>query len=163
MAREANGLNAEQQQVRFRLRTLLISMGIACVALGFAADRGYRQKQAVAAIIARGGKVSYEARGAWTHPWQEWLGRDLFEPVKMVFWAGAPIADADLESLGALAQLETLTLASTPITDAGLIHLERVKHATLIDLRFTQVTDEGRNRLRRALPDAKILLHSDVE
>jgi hypothetical protein len=33
----------------------------------------------------------------------------------------------------------------------------------LIDVRFTQVTDNGVARLRRELPQAKILLHNDVE
>ena len=149
--------------MRFRLRTLLIMIGIGCLVLGFAADRGYRQKQAVDAIIARGGRVDYRAGASWFRPWQKWLGRDFFEPVSMVFWAGAPIADDDLVCLRALPRLQTLTLTSTSITDAGLQHLEGLRGARLIDLRFTRVSDQGASRLREKLPDAKILLHSDVD
>ncbi len=149
--------------MRFRLRTLLITIGIGCLALGFAADRGYRQKRAVDAISARGGRVDYRAGDSWSQPCQKWLGRDLFESVSMVFWAGAPIADDDLVCLRALPRLQTLTLTSTSITDAGLQHLEGLLEATLIDLRFTQVTDQGASRLRSKLPNAKILLLSDVD
>jgi hypothetical protein len=149
--------------MRFRLRTLLIMIGIGCLALGFAADQGYRQQQAVDAINARGGRVDYRAGASWSRPWQKWLGRDFFEPVSMVFWAGAPIVDDDLVCLRALPRLQTLTLTSTSITDAGLQHLEGLREAMLIDLRFTQVTGQGANRLRDKLPNAKILLLSDVD
>lgn len=149
--------------MRFRLRTLLIAVGIACLSLGVAADRGYRQKLAVDAIRAGGGRVDYPEAGAWSRPCQAWLGPDFCLPVSQVYWAGAAIDDDDLACLRTLPRVETISLASTPITDAGLAHLEGLEGAKLIDLRFTQVTDEGANRLRRTLPYAKILLHSDVD
>lgn len=149
--------------MRFRLRTLLIAVGIACLWLGVAADRGYRQKLAVDAIRTSGGRVDYPEAGVWSRSCQAWLGPDFCLPVSQVFWAGAAIDDDDLACLRTLPSVELLSLASTPISDAGLAHLDGLGCAQLIDLRFTRVTDEGANRLRRALPQAKILLHSDVD
>lgn len=149
--------------MRFGLRTLLVAVAALCLTLGIASDRAYRQKCAVEAIVARGGKVSYREPGAWTPSWRAWPVRDFFEPVSSVFWAGASIDDDDLIHLRSLRGLRTLSLTSTSVTDAGLKHLEGLHAAMLIDLRFTQVTEAGANRLRRALPHAKILLRSDID
>ncbi len=149
--------------MQFGLRTLLIAVTAVCLALGIVCDRAYRQKRAVDAIVARGGRVSYREAGVWLTLDRPWLGRDFFQPVTKVFWAGAAIEDEDLACVRALPGLEMLTLASTPVTDAGLRHLESLHAAALIDLRFTQVTDGGAARLRRVLPQAKILLRSDIE
>ncbi|HVX63582.1 MAG TPA: hypothetical protein VHC19_23370 [Pirellulales bacterium] len=149
--------------MRFGLRTLLIAVTAVCLALGMVCDRAYRQKRAVDDILASGGRVSYREAGGWLTLDRLWLGRDFFQPVTKVFWAGAAIEDDDLACIRALPGLDMLSLASTPVTDAGLMHLESLHAAVLIDLRFTQVTDNGVARLRRELPQAKILLHNDVE
>lgn len=149
--------------MRFGLRTLMIAITAVCLALGMAGDRAYRQKRAVDVIVTRGGRVAYREGDGWLQLDRPWIGRDIFAPIAKVFWAGAAIEDDDLACVRALPGLEMLTLASTPVTDAGLRHLEGLHAAALIDLRFTQVTDDGANRLRRLLPQAKILLHSDIE
>jgi hypothetical protein len=144
-------------------------MAACCLALGWEADAAFRQRQAVAAIVERGGRVGYGqdglARGDFSKAVCEriGLGRDFVDSVSSVYWAGASIEDADLERLRQLPRISTVCLASTPITDKGLKQLAACTRLELVDVRFTRVTDAGVERLRRALPKAKILQWNDGE
>lgn len=162
----ADLLNAPKQ---YSLRALFAATALACAVLGVQADRAYRQKRAVAAVAERGGRVGYEQdgqpRGNLSAPVVRLLGlgRDFSEHVSSVYWAGAPVKDADLDNLPSFPRLSTLNLASTPITDEGLKRLARCRRLELVDVRFTHVSEAGVATLRRALPQAKILWLSDVE
>jgi Leucine-rich repeat (LRR) protein len=48
-----------------------------------------------------------------------------------------------LASLGALAKLQELTLASTQVSDAGLEHLKQLQEHRVLALGKTRVTDKG--------------------
>jgi len=168
MANEATSLKQPRFIGQFRLRTLLGVMAACCVALGWKAEAAFRQQQAVAAIVVRGGRVGYEqdgqSRGNLSRAIMGWgVSRDFFDRVSSVYWAGAPLDDADLEPLKRLPQLSTVCLASTPISDDGLERLAACPRLELVDVRFTQVTEAGVERLRRALPNAKILQWNDGE
>ena len=91
------------------------------------------------------------------------LGRDFFEDVTAVYWAGAAIGDQDLENLRHFPRLSTVSLASTSITDEGLTPLAACRRLEFVDLRFTQVTVAGIEGLRQALPRAKVLRLNDAE
>jgi hypothetical protein len=155
--------------MQFRLRTLLAAVTIACLALGIKSDQAYRQHQAAAAVVAAGGRVGYvqdgQSHGDLSTPVARrmGLGRDFLDHVSSVYWAGAPIKDADLDILRNFPRLSTLSLVSSPITDDGLKRLAACPRLELVDVRFTRVTEEGVGDLRRALPRAKILWLSDVE
>jgi len=62
-----------------------------------------------------------------------------------------------LASLKKLSDLEDiLDLSETQVSDVGLRQLEQFKKLKHINLRGTLVTEEGKNRLRLALPQAKV-------
>lgn len=168
MANEAASLKQPRFIGQFRLQTLLGVMAACCVALGWKAEAAFRQRQAVAAIVARGGRVGYEqdrqSRGNLSRVFMRWgVSRDFFDRVSNVYWAGASLEDADLEPLQLLPRLSTVCLASTPICDEGLERLAACSRLELVDVRFTQVTAAGVERLRRKLPKAKILQWNDGE
>lgn len=155
--------------IQFSLRALFTATALACTVLGVQTDRAYRQKRAVAAVVERGGRVGYEQDGQSRRNLSApvvrllRLGRDFSEHVSSVYWAGAPLKDADLDALRHFPRLSTLSLASTPITDDGLKRLARCRRLELVDVRFTQVSEAGVVALRRALPGAKILWQNDAE
>ena len=168
MANKATNLKPPRFVGQFRLRTLLGLMAAGCLALGWKADAAFRQQQAVAAIVARGGRVGYEqegqSRGKASRAIMGWgVSRDFFDRVTSVYWAGAPLDDADLALLKRLPRLSTVCLASTPISNVGLERLAACPRLELVDVRFTQVTDAGVERLRQKLPQAKVLQWNDGE
>jgi hypothetical protein len=59
-----------------------------------------------------------------------------------------PVTDADLESLGQLAQLKSLYLGRTNITDAGLAHLQHLTPLQTLGLNNTAITDKGLEHLQ---------------
>jgi hypothetical protein len=68
------------------------------------------------------------------------------------------ITDAGLVHLARLTKLRKLYLSNTRIHDAGLVHLTGLKNLEEIHLYETQVTAAGLNALRRALPQARIVV-----
>jgi hypothetical protein len=168
MANEETSLKKPRSVGQFRLRTLLGLMAACCLALGWKAEAAFRQQQAVAAIVARGGRVGYEqdgqSRGNLSRAIMGWgVSRDFFDRVSSVYWAGAALEDADLEPLKRLPRLSTVCLASTRISDDGLERLAACPRLELVDVRFTQVTRAGVERLRQKLPKAKVLQWNDGE
>ncbi|MCA9123633.1 MAG: hypothetical protein KDB11_25820, partial [Planctomycetales bacterium] len=69
---------------------------------------------------------------------------------------GTQVADADLEPLGDLPELNDLRLSSTSISNAGLVHLERCHELRIVDLRKTNVTAAGVAKLQQALSSCLI-------
>jgi len=68
--------------------------------------------------------------------------------VTQVDLTGAQVADADLEYLKGLAQLQSLYLSGTGVTDAGLVHLNGLTQLRRLYLASTKVTDAGLAHLR---------------
>ncbi|HEV3004745.1 MAG TPA: hypothetical protein VGX78_09800, partial [Pirellulales bacterium] len=135
--------------------------------LGFVADAGHRQARAVAAIEALGGSVSYEGGTDATAGPTGWLarrlGNGLVRNVSDVYLSGRTFDDARLDCVADLPAVESVNFVSTPLTDAGLEHLKGLKRLKRVDVRFTQVSDDGVQRLRKALPQAKVYHLSDLE
>lgn len=167
----------ERRRLQFSLRTLLIFVTLVCITmswLGVKLARVMRQREAVAAIEARGGYVTYDYEvdalpAEWTAP--TWL-RGLFDDVYVshVILSGncdnddisrlakltsletldfdhSQLTDAGLAHLSGLADLQVLSLADTQVTDAGLAHLERLANLWLLSLNDTPVTDAGLKHL----------------
>jgi hypothetical protein len=73
-------------------------------------------------------------------------------PVIRVDFISTRLADAGLEHLKGLAQLQHLNLQGTHVTDAGLEHLKGLTRLQVLFLGDTRVTDAGVESLRKALP-----------
>jgi hypothetical protein len=72
--------------------------------------------------------------------------------------SGHTLTDDDLEHLQRVTSLKELDLESRHITDSGLVHLEGLSGLTVLRLLQTQVTDDGAAKLKKALPDCKIIV-----
>src|SRR5437016_4670453 len=103
---EAWGIGTPDRTRRWAVVTLLLvccaSAPMACTPHQHAA-----QEQALAGIQKLGGTFERDRR-------------DDGEPVVKVDLSGRPVADADLEALKALTQLNSLVLRGTKVTDAGM-------------------------------------------
>jgi len=68
------------------------------------------------------------------------------------------VTDAGLASLARLERLADLSLAETSLTDDAVAVLERCGSLRMLVLLRTGVSDAGVARLRKALPEAKIMI-----
>ena len=71
---------------------------------------------------------------------------------------GNDLTDSDLRHLQRLKSLKERDLESSKITDSGLIYLAGLSRLTVLRLKQTQVTDDGVAKLKRTLPDCKIIV-----
>jgi len=67
------------------------------------------------------------------------------------------IGDGGLKQLKGLEELRYLNLHGTAVTDAGLDHLKLLGSLEAVYLWQSKVTEAGANKLRSALPDARII------
>jgi len=73
------------------------------------------------------------------------------------------ITDAGLKGLGDLRSLEWLNLYGTEVTDAALPELAKHKRLKALYIWNTKITGEGADKLRKALPDAKVVGETDTK
>ena len=105
---------------QFSLLTVIVCLTVACVALGIVARRVDRQRNAVAAILKAGGRVSYEhsiALGSSIHyesatpTWfRRQLGEDWFSKVEGVTLYGGGCNDRTLQDVKELPSLRRIAL-----------------------------------------------------
>ena len=76
--------------------------------------------------------------------------------LRMLHLEKTAVGDAGLAHLKGLNSLEYLNLYGTQVTDAGLPQLEGLKNLKHVYLWQSKVTDEGAEKLRKALPTAKV-------
>lgn len=121
-----------------------------------------------------------------------YIGKDGLEVLKefpelrVLNLASTSVNDRDLRHLSSLVKLEELSLQYTEVSDAGLNHLKgltnlrfllltetevsdfglkvfmKLPNLKVLDLSKTRVTEEGLRRLKKALPDCKIMYMSNI-
>ena len=72
-------------------------------------------------------------------------------------FAHSKVTDAGLAHLRDLPNLHWLDLSYTEVTDAGLVHLEGMSTLRDLNLYQTKVTARGHSRLRKALPNLRVV------
>jgi hypothetical protein len=97
------------------------------------------QEKAVSEIEKLGGRIEVETKVQ---------GR----PVTRVDFSGTAVADAGLQHLKGLTQLQKLDLGRTQVTDAGLEHVKGLTQLQQLNLDGTHLTNAGIQNLRKALP-----------
>jgi len=146
-------LTPKRRWAQFSLLTLFLVVTVLCVGLRLVVVPAEKQRRAVAAIKALGGRVDYvkpseEASEAFPRPFlRRWLPQDYFDEVRKVdfrFDQGNQVTDAGLAHLLGLSALQELNLnGSTHVTDAGMAHLQGLTRLQMLLLGGTQVTDAG--------------------
>ncbi len=138
---------------RFRLRSLMIAIGIVGGGLGWIIHRAQVQRDAVAVIERHGGFVLYDWQ--WKNgnrvpnairPWPAWLvdrlGIDFLANVVYVNLRDRASNEL-LTQVEKLSRLECLLLARSAVTDEGLAHLEGLTALQWLSLDDTKVSDAG--------------------
>lgn len=147
-------LESKLRRYKYALGSLILCVLIVAVGSSLFAvklKQARRQSQAAAEIRNLGGQVSYDDHGVVTPEafprLRKLLGNDFFDNViKATFPSKA--ADADLDCLEALPNLDTLELGGTGVNDAGLIRLEGLTQLTLLNLDQTKISDPGLEHLK---------------
>lgn len=147
-------------RIRFRLRTALVLMVVACVPLGITASflRSVRmQQQAVAELKSLGYTVAYswdDSSGG--HPLGQLLGKDATEAVIEVRLATTPslLGDNTLErarpSLALLPSLRRLDLSYSTLSDGGLetlAGLSRLEELNLTNCKYVALETSALEKL----------------
>ncbi len=159
--------------LRLSVRGLILAVMAVAGCLDWWLHLARVQRQAVAAIQAAGGMISYEwevprnlSRGGWRQWVAEHVDVDLtnnvvdvrlsprcgeaelaqvaqFHRLESLSADGANVTDAGMASLGRLTRLRFLYLEDCPFTDAALVHLEALTGLEILSLDRTPVTDAG--------------------
>lgn len=160
---------APRRRFQFSLRALLIAVTALAVWLGLEVNRVRRQREAVEAIIAAGGKVHYDyemAPGRSNTPDAEpaaprWLrkliGEDFFRDVVDVDLNRTQINDEWLIRLNDLPKIERLNLAYTSVSDSGFERLTGLRNLRSAIPDETRCTDRSLAHLAAASPDLREL------
>jgi hypothetical protein len=157
----------------FSVRGLIVVVLAVGGCLGWWLHLARVQRQAVAAIRAAGGSITYEwdVPGAPSTPgWRRWVAEHVavdltsnvveaslssscgdselaqvaqFDRLESLDVRSANVTDAGMASLGRLTRLRFLYLEDRPITDAALVHLEALTGLEILSLNRTPVTDAG--------------------
>jgi hypothetical protein len=128
------------------VRTLMLLVLLACLALGWRVNRAQTQRRAVARIKAAGGSVKYdyEVGGEYPPKWavrtkgepvpwgpawlRKWIGDEYFQEVTIVSLGGDRVTDDSLSAVEDLDRVIQLNLWNTRnVTNAGLTHLRGAK------------------------------------
>jgi len=146
--------------LRFSLASLLIVTTVLCIALAVLFNRVRRQRSAVEAFRAAGGKVDYDYSfefGSGVReppPGSTWLrpivGDEMFQRPAFVWLRGERITDALLiEHLGGVWPTEFLSIASPRATDAAMDEVAALRELKTLYINCPEITDAGFQKLNR--------------
>ena len=125
--------------LKYRLRTLLLLVAGAAVALGV-----WRRASEHRATVAALGKAAYVAPPIKNPGWLDRITHADLKRVKNVSFHGVwKVSGADLAALRRCFRLRRLSLHRTSVTDKEMVHLSPFKQLRTLSLKFTSVTDAG--------------------
>jgi hypothetical protein len=146
---------SNKRRLQFGMKSLLAAMSLVCVLMAVLAGpliEERRQQRLLAEVGTLGGKVSVVGSVMRDAS----LGRLVLGAVHSSYYstrmyrisfAGAKLADGDLELLTRIQFVTELDLSDTLVTNDGLSHLNKLLYLRAIDLSGTAVTDKGMQSL----------------
>jgi hypothetical protein len=132
---------------KFQTRTLLLVVGLVCVALAALGTRlrdAQKQRQTVAAIRGAGGLVFYDYEYDFTLDNGRQPGRQRSE-TPSPFLLG-------LFGQDAIANVVYVQFESPQVSDSDLVHLDKLPHLQHLQLAGTRVSDEAIGKLQTDRP-----------
>lgn len=139
---------------------------------GWYARNVWRRHQAVEAVLAAGGSVTYDLYGSQgAKPWQEPVTvtrgdahfcHDLYRTPTEAQAENCRRGDALCKRLAKLPQLRFLKLAGSQVTDAGLARLAGLRKLEALNCNGAQITDAGLAHLA-GMPRLWQLMLSDTQ
>lgn len=156
--------------LQFSLSTLLFIVAVLGIGLGIRVRQAERQQQAIKAIHKLGGAVLYQTAESEKPPLathsrlERYLGMVFIEPVEYVSFRTSrqlglhpELIHDGLAELKHLRGLRTLRLEGLEVSDADLEQLATLKSLRLLYLSWTNVTETGIARIKRALPECRVV------
>ena len=146
-----------RRRLRVSLRGLMILVLVIGVPLGWVAHRIRTQRQAIAAVRAAGGHISFDyqavnfmyrtgpQRPSRTEPaaprWlRRWLGDELFQHVEMVYFNN-PVSPSILTTIAQFDRLESFSLSQSAGDGDGSLHLQGLSGLTNLSLSGAWIND----------------------
>jgi hypothetical protein len=180
---QAPAKSNHRRWLQFRLRTLLIVLAVAAVALGWEVNRVRNLRAVVTELEGKGAYVFYRPRSAliptnWNHPdWLDYYLSDADEvtgissddAMKIVAKLpnlsrlkveGPGFTDVGMERLSTITSLQNLQLDKVEITDAGLAGLVTLKNLAVLSITAPRITDGAFVHLSRLSNLTEIQLKS---
>jgi hypothetical protein len=150
LAKLARMLMPKRRWAQFSLGSMFLVVTVLCVALGVQVNKANRRREAVEAIEAWGGGVTFpDDRDSANPLWSERF-HDIYGDIQAaeVVLASSEIPDAGLSHLQCLTKLRSVSLYySENVTDEGLQFLAALPHLDTLNLSGTKVTSKGLKRL----------------
>lgn len=132
--------------MRLSLRTSLLLVAVAALALGYIVNCENTRRAAEERIKPLGGSIGWRERGpAWlTHL----IGRDVFAVPDEVVFLNEPLQDDDLEALSGLEEARHLSIVqNSTFTGSGFRHLTGMTNLVSLYVCDVPVTDDGVSKL----------------
>jgi len=160
---------------QFSLKSFMLLVLVLAVAFALFYERVGRARVAAAQLKQAGASLQLEGpvgqTGSLLFPNRVIsvaISREVYTPSLIAAMSKLPVlgaitlshcdvTDDDLAGLTQCPALVTLYLADTPVSDAGLRHLELIPTLQVVDLSNTNVTPAGVERLKEALPRARVI------
>ena len=175
----------KQHFIRFRLITLLFTISVICIYLGYFTHRNKQHQLATELVLSLHGQINYE--NSWDesylnlwelgspsifplstsrNPFVDFsytlIGKNGPSEVVAVSLDSTDVSDEDLEQLASFRYLQALGLGDTSISDSGILHLLRISSLKALRLNGTQITEEGLTKLRKAMPKCAIYFEPTI-
>ena len=153
-------IRPKRSWVQFRLRTFMLAIGVVALWLGWSVSSATRQRNAVKAIVDRGGVVRYDYQidprtlqflpeAVSSQPrWIRWLLDDNYFHDVVSAGIDRVGTDDDLANFAKLPKLKIALICGGHVSDAGLAQLKNLKDLQELVLWGNPITGDGLRHLR---------------
>ena len=146
--------------IRFRLRTLLLFVTLACLYLGYETMKVRSELPQEKLVQDLRQEVGPPMRTSHTKRWSivSWLitGKSTYwYPIGVEIYGGQA-TDESIALLQQLSCLRKLKISGDNVTDAGIENIIHLTNLQEMDLTETTISSSGIERLQRALPNCQV-------
>ena len=163
-----------RHRFQYNLSVLFLLISGIAVFLGWEVSALHNKQQAISAVEALGGTVTYDYQWSEKQHWNAkaippgpaWLRRMFGQNVRadvveIQLFAdnrqnSQGFTDVEARHLAVLNELKWLVLQDTKLTDEGLAHFQALTKLERLDIEGSLVTENGVEKLEAALPNLRV-------